>query len=76
MDKHEYVSAPHDAPPSGPCIFCGYPDKRHRMWDMIKQRFKAGESIDELAADYGYTRSDMEHWLRLALTAPRRKKQA
>ena len=22
-------------PPCGPCAFCGHPDKRHRLWDML-----------------------------------------
>lgn len=66
-----YVFAPHGEPPAGPCGFCGAPDKRHRLWDAICSQFSAGESIDDLAVDYGYTRLEIEQWLRLALTAPR-----
>ncbi len=74
MKKEEYVGAPHSAPPSGVCAFCGYPDRRHRLWDMVLSRFKAGETLQDLATDYDYTRDQMEQWLRLAVTAPRVKR--
>lgn len=70
--RHAYVFAAHGSAPAGPCLVCGYPDKRHRLWDAIKDRFAAGESLDELATDFDYTREEIEQWLRLALTAPRR----
>ena len=70
MTAEDYLTAPHHKPPAGPCAFCGYPDKRHRMWDMIRGRFAAGESIADLAKDYGQTPLEIEQWLRLAITAP------
>ena len=40
-------------PYTGPCAICGGPDSRHRLFDAIKSRFTAGESVVELADDYG-----------------------
>ena len=40
-------------PLCGPCLLCGHQDKRHRLWDCIIERNEAGESIEELAEDYG-----------------------
>ena len=46
---------PDDAfPPCGPCAFCGSDDKRHRLWDAIAARHAFGETVEALAADYGY----------------------
>jgi uncharacterized protein (DUF433 family) len=39
-------------PPRGPCAFCCWSDARHRTWDVIAARYDAGESIDEIAADF------------------------
>ena len=36
-------------PPCGPCAFCGHPDKRHRMWDML---IDAQDSPEMLAKMY------------------------
>jgi hypothetical protein len=77
--RQDYIFAPHGSPPAGPCLVCGrHPDKRHRLWDAIKDMFVAGDSLDELAEEYGYTRLEIEQWLRLALTdlQPVRKKRA
>src|SRR5690606_42040108 len=30
-------------PPRGPCAFCGHRDARHRIFDAIKERRRAGE---------------------------------
>lgn len=40
-------------PRRGPCAFCGGPDARHRVWDAIRERRAAGESVEDLARDYG-----------------------
>ena len=40
-------------PPCGPCGICGGPDKRHRLWDAIRDRFRAGETAREIADDLG-----------------------
>ena len=36
----------------GPCAICGHPDARHRLFDAIRGRAKAGDSVEELAEDY------------------------
>lgn len=51
-------------PHRGPCAFCGHPDARHRLFAAIVGRHKAGESVDELAEDYGLSRSMVEQVLR------------
>jgi hypothetical protein len=66
-----YAAAPYGTVPAGECGFCGHWDKRHRMWDVIGDRFLAGESIEGLARDYDYSDEAMENWLRLALQAAR-----
>lgn len=76
MTPTEFVMAPHGSSPAGPCAFCGHPDRRHRMWDTIRKRFSAGESIKALATDYGYAPREIEQWLRLAMTEPKRRKAA
>jgi exoribonuclease R len=40
---------------SGPCLFCGHPDQRHRIVDAIKERTDAGEPMDEVLHDYGWS---------------------
>jgi len=37
----------------GVCAFCGMDDQRHRVIDAIAERFRAGDSADEIAEDYG-----------------------
>ena len=70
-DRTRYVFAPHGSPPAGPCLVCGrHHDKRHRMWEAIRDRFVAGDTIEDLAEEYGYTRVEVEQWLRLAMTDP------
>ncbi len=53
---------------TNPCAFCGHPDARHRVWDAIRDRFLAGESLEALRLDYGIDQEDVERYLRLALT--------
>ena len=52
-------------PKQGKCAFCGRQDARHRVLDAIKDRHKAGDSIELLAEDYDVSMSD----IRLALEA-------
>lgn len=40
-------------PHGGPCAFCGFHDRRHRLWDAIMARGDRGESPSELSEDYG-----------------------
>jgi hypothetical protein len=40
-------------PHVGPCAICGHPDKRHRMVDVITERVAAGDSVEDVAGDYG-----------------------
>jgi hypothetical protein len=35
----------------GACL-CGHPDARHRIFDAIQDRLKAGDSIEETADDF------------------------
>lgn len=42
-------------PPHGPCGLCGGPDARHRVIDAIASRVRAGDSEEDVAADYGYS---------------------
>jgi len=37
----------------GPCGLCGGPDARHRMYDAINERVRAGEGEEDVAEDYG-----------------------
>jgi hypothetical protein len=61
-----------------PCAFCGHPDAQHRIKDAILSRFLAGESIANLARDYGSPHHDnlfryaqIEEWLRQAVREQR-----
>ena len=47
LDKH--------FPFSGPCGFCGHPDKRHRLWDSILARWECGDMVKEIMREYVYT---------------------
>ncbi len=42
-------------PLRGPCGICGCPglDGRHRLLDAIRDRHAAGDSVEDLARDYG-----------------------
>lgn len=40
-------------PPAGPCAFCGWPDKHHRVYDAIKRRYLGGDPVASIAGDYG-----------------------
>lgn len=39
-------------PPCGPCAFCGFHDKRHRLWDMWCGMNKAGDTVESIAKNY------------------------
>ena len=39
-------------PPAGPCAFCGHRDRRHRIWDVIMERQRGGESAEDTAEDF------------------------
>ena len=34
-----------------PCAICGHPDSGHRLVDAILDRYRAGESVEEVADD-------------------------
>jgi hypothetical protein len=38
--------------PAGPCAFCGGPDKRHRVIDAIRERVRAGGSVEDERFQY------------------------
>ena len=35
MNERERIELDRYFKPCGPCLFCGHPDKRHRLWDSI-----------------------------------------
>lgn len=37
------------------CAFCGFPDSRHRVVDAIRERQAAGEPLEEVLHDYGWS---------------------
>lgn len=39
-------------PPRGPCAFCDCGDARHRIFDEIRGRQRAGDSLKTLARDF------------------------
>lgn len=49
-------------PYAGPCAFCGRPDKRHRMFDAIREAHRAGDSVGLLADGYLLTPAQVE-WI-------------
>lgn len=57
--KHAAIAAIPDLdvhwPKRGQCLVCGVPgmDQRHRVIDAITERWRGGESVDEIARDYG-----------------------
>lgn len=59
LKLHEYF------PHAGECAFCGFHDKRHRLWDMIIDRHKGGDSIEMLADDYRVPKEAIELVLKI-----------
>lgn len=51
--------------PCGPCAFCGFNDKRHRLWDAIMERHEWGDSVADLAEDFDYPVDAIEAVLRI-----------
>ena len=39
-------------PYAGPCLFCGGPDKRHRLADSIVEDLRAGDTQESVADGY------------------------
>lgn len=40
-------------PPCGPCLICcNSIDARHRIFDVILEKYQAGDSVKDLAIDY------------------------
>ena len=52
-------------PSCGPCLFCGHPDARHRVFDAIISQWGAGDTIPDLAEDYGVPESVIAAVLRM-----------
>ena len=46
--------------PCGPCAFCGFHDKRHRLWDVWLDMASAGESAKAIAEDYDVSLEHVE----------------
>ena len=51
--------------PCGQCLFCGFEDKRHRIWDVIMERHKHGDSVEDIADDLMYDTEAIEAVLRI-----------
>ena len=61
--------------PCGPCLFCGHPDARHRLWDSVMDNFrvmtsgarhaKEAAAIKEIARDFGLTTTAVRAVLRI-----------
>ncbi len=51
LDKHY--------PPCGPCLLCGFKDKRHRVWDAIIGQLECEDDFssteEEIAKDFSVT---------------------
>lgn len=58
-------------PYAGPCALCGFRDKRHRMFDAIRENHRAGDSIGLLAALYNRSPEAIE-WIVSRKRFPRR----
>ena len=39
-------------PPCGRCMYCGGPDKRHRLWDAFMSFADAGYSAEQIQQEY------------------------
>jgi hypothetical protein len=65
-------------PHQGPCLICGGPDKRHRLWDAIEGRHRTGEAVESIVEDYngGDVSPELILLLRELFDEARRKKQA
>jgi len=50
--------------PMEPCAFCGDPDATHRLRDAIYSRYVAGETVNDLAHDYGMTLAEIGRVIR------------
>jgi hypothetical protein len=51
--------------PCGPCMFCGHPDKRHRLWDTFIDMAKGGDDPKFIAACFEEPEEHIEAVLRL-----------
>lgn len=44
----------------GPCLVCGGPDKRHRLFDAILENLAASDSVELVARLYDLTTEEVE----------------
>lgn len=59
----------------GPCAFCGRPDKRHRMFDSIRDMARAGDSAQLLADEFDLDLSAVR-WIIAAKRFPGRRRSS
>ena len=52
-------------PPCGPCAFCGFHDKRHRLWDVWIAEADAGITAEDIADDFDQPIKYVEAVLRI-----------
>ena len=41
-------------PYAGPCLICGGPDKRHRLWDCVMDFAATGDTAEQITDYYQY----------------------
>lgn len=58
-------------PPAGPCVFCGLPDKRHRLLEAVAENVRAGESVAFVAEANGVTEQAIRAAVALGRTTRR-----
>ena len=51
--------------PCGACAFCGFHDKRHRLWDAIMDRVASGDDPADVADDLSLEPAHVEAVLRI-----------
>jgi hypothetical protein len=61
-------------PYRGPCGICGGPDARHRLFDCMRGRVRAGDTPESVAEDYGCTLAALRAVLEPKRCPTRRKK--
>lgn len=49
---------------NGPCVFHPTRYARHRLIDTIRSRYRAGDTVEELARDYGLSREAVKAAIR------------
>jgi len=61
-------------PYAGPCAFCGFRDKRHRLWDSVRENYRAGDSVADIAENYDLSIEGVR-WIVAQRRFPRQRRQ-